>query len=369
MRLVDSLLDLSAASGTENALDVTVDGELAGGEGADHDNPRTETEVETAEPKLLGKAKEARNNASAAALLLVDLREQRVGGLRDDGRRNSRNETAAKVDGHDHAVAQLLLGRRDRSVDGLRGALVHDELGHRVGDLLEENGEEARVEAADHALLTCEAGEAANESVGEGRLRHKANARGLQRAQRNVCEKLGNRRRCKVHGSAVVRRKLHAKVVNRRLLPELVASELEGSLEEVSGKGWADTGKKSTGTLLGDNLLEAIDHALVVDCGLELDAGLDDVDGSEGTVCDGAADGTGKGEAGVEVNSLGGIGSRRSLRGGGNEAEGTGGGGRRRDKRGGGHALDVIVETHFLLGFWSVTHEGFAGKANPMYSA
>lgn len=51
--------------------------------------------------------------------------------------------------------------------------------------------------------------------------------------------------------------------------------EFEGTLEEVTGSGGAETGQKSTSTLLLDDLAEATDEALVVDLRLELNAGLD----------------------------------------------------------------------------------------------
>jgi hypothetical protein len=110
------------------------------------------------------------------------------------------------------------------------------------------------------------------------------------------------------------------------LLEELVATELEGTLEEVTGEGWASAGEKSAGTLVGDDLTEATDQAAVVGDGVELDARLDAVsnqvmsacliptlcrtfhhgkvfvcphlhiDRSETSVGDGAADGTSEGE-------------------------------------------------------------------------
>ncbi len=136
------------------------------------------------------------------------------------------------------------------------------------------------------------------------------------------------------------------------LLEELVASELQGALEEVAGEGRANTGEERTSTLGLDDFPEATDHAIVVGGRVELDAGLDaaemgrvvsrpgghfgvvlawdlglcraqspsldparsgkgspageidiHINGGEGTVGDGAADGTGKGESGVETKA------------------------------------------------------------------
>jgi hypothetical protein len=61
------------------------------------------------------------------------------------------------------------------------------------------------------------------------------------------------------------------------LLEELVATELEGALEEVAGESWAYSGQEGAGALVLDDLAESADHAAVVGCWVELDAGLDAV--------------------------------------------------------------------------------------------
>ena len=61
------------------------------------------------------------------------------------------------------------------------------------------------------------------------------------------------------------------------LFEELVAAEFEGALQEVAGEGWADAGQEGGGAFVGDDLAEAADHAAVVGCGVELDAGFDAV--------------------------------------------------------------------------------------------
>jgi hypothetical protein len=62
-------------------------------------------------------------------------------------------------------------------------------------------------------------------------------------------------------------------LTKRKYLP----SEFEGTLDRVTDNGRTETGQESTGSLLGDNLSESTDHTLVVDLGLELDSGLDDI--------------------------------------------------------------------------------------------
>ena len=70
------------------------------------------------------------------------------------------------------------------------------------------------------------------------------------------------------------------------MLEELVTSELESTLQEVTGEGWANTSQKSTCTLILDDLSEATDETSVVCDGVKLDSGLDDIDGGETTVGD-----------------------------------------------------------------------------------
>ena len=60
-------------------------------------------------------------------------------------------------------------------------------------------------------------------------------------------------------------------------LEELVSSKLEGTLEEITGEGWANTGEEGAGTLSLDDLLEATNHAPVIGGRVELDSGLDAV--------------------------------------------------------------------------------------------
>lgn len=58
-------------------------------------------------------------------------------------------------------------------------------------------------------------------------------------------------------------------------LEELVATELQSTLEEVTGSGRTETSQESASTLVGDNLLEAAEQATVVGDGVELNTGLD----------------------------------------------------------------------------------------------
>ena len=201
---------------------------------------------------------------------------------------------------------------------------------YRLNILLEEKGTETTVEGAE-ALLLSDLGEATNEAIGEGGLGNETDTGGLKRAEGEISEELGGGGGGEVDGGAVVGSGLVAEKANGLLLEELVTTELQGTLEEVTGEGRAGTSEESASALVLDDLLEAADETAVVGGRVELDAGLDAVnarvskmrplrmclrmeshardgdgrgslhiDGSETTVGEGAADGTGEGEARVE---------------------------------------------------------------------
>lgn len=270
-----SLLDLKAASGTKSLLDVVVDGELEGGEGTDHDNTGTQAQEETLDTELTSHGEETRHDGSRAGGL-VDLGEEGIGGLRDDGSSNTSNETRGQVDGGQGGAREVLLGA-SRFKDGLGGTLEDDELGHGVGDLLEQDGTESRVESAHDTVLLQDTSKARDKAGSEGGLRDETNTGGLERAESDIGEELCNTGRSQVDGSAVVDSVLLANSLNEGLLPELVTSKLEGTLQEVTGEGGAESGHESASTLSLDDLTERGNHTLVVDSGLELDASLDDI--------------------------------------------------------------------------------------------
>jgi hypothetical protein len=61
------------------------------------------------------------------------------------------------------------------------------------------------------------------------------------------------------------------------LLEEFITSKLERALEEISRSSWAKAGQESTSTLLGNDLSETSNEALVI-CGrIELYSCLDAV--------------------------------------------------------------------------------------------
>lgn len=192
--------------------------------------------------------------------------------------------------------------------------------------LLEQKGAETTVEGSE-ALLLEDTAEATDKAVGELGVGDQTDTGGLKRAESQVGEELGAGGGGEVDSGAVVGGRLVAEEANGLLLEELVTTELQGTLEEVTSEGRAGTSEERAGALLLDDLLEAADEAAVVGLGVELDASLDAVagvlvscacarmlrnrlwcdslhiDGGKATVGEGAADGTGEGETGVELDA------------------------------------------------------------------
>jgi hypothetical protein len=112
---------------------LTVDGELTGGQGTDHEETGTDTGVGTTDTELLSDLDETAGGSLAGSTLgLVDLGQHGVSGLGDDGGGETGDETGAQVVDGLHAVGGLALV--DNSVDSLVDLLEDDELGHGVGD-------------------------------------------------------------------------------------------------------------------------------------------------------------------------------------------------------------------------------------------
>jgi hypothetical protein len=242
--------------------------------------------------------------------------------------------------------------------------------------LLEQDGTEARVESANTLVLE-DLAETADQTVGELGVRNETDTGGLKRAKGDVSNELSAGSRGKVDSSAVVGGSLVAEGGDSLLLEELVTSELEGTLEEVTGGGGAETGQESASTLSTDDLAEATDETGVVGDGVKLDPGLDagdcqsctydvigdnhcawlqqrdaaiggnerswvlgdvHIDGGESTVGDGAAEGTGDSEARVQSQTGRGggvnVGSELGL--GRVDLAGAGGSGRRSSRHCGG---------------------------------
>lgn len=283
-----SLGDLDGVGGTKSALQLTVDGELTSGDRTNHDETGGQTTKETPDTEFTCKLGDtAGDGLTGGSLGLVDLGEQRVGGLRDGSGGETSDKTGTEVEHGSFTTGEFGLGLAV-SRDGLLEDDLHGgELGHVVRDLLEQDGTETGVESTE-TLLAGDAEESGGETVGESGLRNETDTGSLEGTKGDIGEELGNGGSTKVDSHAVVDGGLVVHLRNENLLEEFVTTELESTLKEVTEDSGAETGKEGTGTFLGNDLTETADHTLVVDGGLKLDTGLDDIDGGDGTVGEGA---------------------------------------------------------------------------------
>ena len=269
---------------------------MTSGQCADHEQSGANTRVRPSQAQLLCDLDQSGGGAlSRCALGLVDLAEHGVCGLGNERSSETSNETGAEVDSGVHAARRSRLVDKV-GVDVLGDLLVHDELGHgvwdpsitresicdrqrrwgRVNSLLEQNRAESSVKRA-NTLSLVDLAEPTDQAIAECRVADQPNAGSLEWAERDISEELGGGGRCEVDGSAVVGGGLVAKVGDTLLLEELVTTELEGALKEVTSEGRASTCPQSARAGGRDDLAETTDEALVVGDGIELDTGLDAV--------------------------------------------------------------------------------------------
>ena len=289
-------------AGTGGVHDDIEDTELSGGEGTDHDATGTEAgEAQLLHAGLLGEVAEAGEDTSGSSGggALVDHGEEGVGGVGDDGGGNSGGASGGEADGGLGGLGGGINVDVGSGVDVLGGLTLDGELGHGVGDLLEEDGAEAAVESFEDTVVLDDLGEGGHEAGGVGGVGDEADTGGLEGTEEDVGDELGHGGGEQVDGSAVLPSLLLAEVLGEVDLEELNTSELEPALDEVSDGGGAKSGGEGTSALLGDDLAEGAGHTHVVLDGVELHAGLDDVKGAHGGVGDAAADASSKGTLGV----------------------------------------------------------------------
>lgn len=140
--------------------------------------------------------------------------------------------------------------------------------------LFEEDRTKARVESTD-ALVLKDLAESTHQTGSKVGLGDKPDTSGLKRAESNVGDEFGSSGRSEVDGSSVVGGGLDTKHVDALFLEQFVATELEGTLQEVSGGRGAKAGQESAGAFVLDELAESANHASVVGLRVELDLRLD----------------------------------------------------------------------------------------------
>jgi hypothetical protein len=143
-----------------------------------------------------------------------------------------------------------------------------------MDSLLEEDRAESRVEST-NALALQDLGEATNQTTGKAGSGNETDTGGLKRAEGHGGEELGAGSRDGVDEATVLAGRVDTEDIDGLLLEELVTSELEATLDEITGDGRAEAGQESTSTLILDDLAESSDGTTVVGSRVQLDLSLD----------------------------------------------------------------------------------------------
>jgi len=282
--------------GTDGAHDDIENTELSSGKGTDHNPSGDETDsAESVHAFFASNVHDAGEHATVTTSSgLVDLGEEGIGGVRDGGGDNTGNNSGLEGDDDVLSTGELVGGDTSGLVDGFSGLTLDNELGHGVGDLLAEDGDESRVESVDETVLGHDSLGALTHAVGEIGLRDESDSAGFVGAEEDISDALSHGGGGKVDAGSVSPGSLVSHGLDESGLEELDSSELEPSLDEVSLHGGSESGEEGTGTFVGDDVSSSGEEASV-GLGVKLDSGLDDINGGDTTVSEGAADTTGKG--------------------------------------------------------------------------
>lgn len=173
-----------------------------GGGRQTHEQTGAKTSVRSLNTQLLRNLDQPRRGTfTGQSLGLVDLRQHGIGRLGDDRSSETSNQTRSQVNTSLSSIAER--GLVDVVVNGLRHLLIHHELRHRVRDLLEQDGSKPRIESPD-ALILEDLGEPREEAAGELGLRNETDTGGLEGAERDIGEELGECGGAKIYGGSVV---------------------------------------------------------------------------------------------------------------------------------------------------------------------
>lgn len=281
--------------GTNGAHDDIEDTELSGGKGTDHDPSGDESNsAESVHTFLSSDVLDAAEHTTVTTgSSFVDLGEEGIGGVRDGGGDDTSNNTGLEGDDNVLSSSELVGSLTLGLVDHLSGFTLNGELSHGVGNLLEEDGDESRVESVDETVLGHDSLGTSTHTVGEVGLRDKSDSAGFVGAKEDISDALSHGGRGKVDLVSVFPGGFISVLGAEHGLEVLDSTELEPSLDEVSLHGGSETSEESTGTLVGNDVSTA-GKETGVGLGVKLDSGLDDIDGGDTTVSERAADTTGK---------------------------------------------------------------------------
>lgn len=257
--LLCSLLGVSGgttgAGEADGNLEGIVDEPLEGGEGTDHEDTETETT-----PDARGAELGEDGTNTRGGLILVELGDDGVSGVRDDGAEDTSDVTGGGSDGELlDLVALSTRLRNDMLVNGLNSALEGPELHHGVRHLTTPEGSQALVESS-HTLLREDAGHSLAKCGGEGALLGvgglDANLNGLPGAQGYVGNDLSRGGSSEPQEILVGAGILGAGSLHEGVLQDLIETKLEETLHRVSNQSGSPSEGKATNTILGSDLTE-----------------------------------------------------------------------------------------------------------------
>jgi len=275
-------LELLGTDGTHDDIENT---ELSGGKGTDHDPSGEESDsAESVHTFLSSDVLDAAEHTTiTSGSSLVDLGEESIGGVRDGGGDDTSNNTGLEGDNDVLSFGELVGRCTSGIVDSFSGLTLDLELSHGVRNLLEEDGDESRVESVNQSVLSHDSLGASTHTVSEIGLRDESDSAGFVGAEEDISDALSHGGRSKVDGVSVSPGLLISHGVNETGLEVLDSTELEPSLDEVSLHGGSETSEESTGSLVGNDVSTA-GKETGVGLGVKLDSGLDDIDGGDTTV-------------------------------------------------------------------------------------
>ncbi len=203
--------------------------------------------------------------------------------MRDNGAEDAREVARGEGDARLRGLGVVGLGAGQARVHHLDNRLERGKLHHGVGDLAAPERVDALVQPGG-ALLGHDLADAVKGAlvrVRDGALG--ADLDGLKGAERNVGEELGRRGRGEVEARLVLGGGLGPREVGVGLLEVLVPAVLEGALGRVAEQRRGPAGEDAADALGAEDFAPRLDVARV-ELGVDLAAGLDEVEGRDGGV-------------------------------------------------------------------------------------
>jgi hypothetical protein len=297
-------VELGSSGGSHNNIEDT---ELSGSQRSNHEPSGGESDSAEFVGTFFGSdlSETGEHTTFTTSSLFVDLGEEGIGGVRDGGGDNTSNNTGLEGNDDVLSLGEFIWGSTSGSVDNFSSFSLDGELGHGVRNLFAEDGDESRVESSHESHLSVHFLGAIEHTVGVFGVRYKSDSAGFEGAEEAIGNGFSDSGRHEVDLLSVVPGSLFSVLASESDFEVFDSTELEPSLDEVSLGSRAETSEETTSTFSSHDLSCDSEHTTLVLDGVELDLGLDDINGDNTTVSSRAANGTGKGTLEVVAESEG----------------------------------------------------------------